>query len=138
MLKRILAALLVLAAASAQAGTITVNSTSRSTTAGQDAAWVARKDRHNADLCASKALPASCTQAQFAAAGGEGAIYSGAQATQTYALDRIFELIEAVERQINDSRKADVASAWQTATEAQRAAAYAAACQALGKTADCK
>lgn len=130
--------LFTLSAVTSDAGTVTVSGVSRSTSAAQDSAWTARKDRHNADLCASKGLAASCTQAQFDAAGGSGTIYSGAQATHNYALDRFFELIEAVERQINDARKGDIQAAWQTATEAQRAAAYVAACTALGKTAECR
>jgi hypothetical protein len=100
----------------ASAGTVTVSGVSRATTAAQDAAWATRKDIHNAQLCEDK----------------------GAQATQAYALDRFFEVIQAVERQINDSRKAELAAAWQTATEAQRAAAFGAACQALGKTTECR
>jgi hypothetical protein len=122
----------------ASAGTVTVSGVSRATTAAQDAAWATRKDIHNAQLCEDKGLPRTCTQAQLTAAGGEGTIYEGAQATQAYALDRFFEVIQAVERQINDSRKAELAAAWQTATEAQRAAAFGAACQALGKTTECR
>jgi hypothetical protein len=129
-------ALLLALAAPAAAGTVQVNAVSRSTTAAQDQAWVARRDRHNAETCTAAGLAVGCTQAQVNAAGGSGTIYSGAGSTEAYFLDRVFELIAAVERQINDSRRAELNAKWNTATEAQRAAAFTAACSALGGSVD--
>ncbi len=129
-----LAGLLVLASIPAAAGTITVTGVSRTTTAAQDAAWTARKDAYNRTQCASKGLSASCTQAQFTAAGGTGTIYEGASATQNFALDVIFNLVDEVTAQVAAIERGDAVNAWNMATPAQRQAA----CQALGKTAACQ
>lgn len=130
----ILAVLLVLAATFASAGTITVSGVSRPTTAAQDAAFAARKDAYNRGQCASKGLPATCTQAQFTAAGGTGTIYEGAQATQNFFLDVVFNLISEVSAQVQAIERGDAVQAWNNATLVQRQSA----CQALGKDANCQ
>lgn len=130
----LLAAFLLVTAAPTFAGTITVSGVSRTTTAAQDAAWTARKDANNRALCLSKGLTATCTQAQFSAAGGVGTIYEGASATQNFALDVIFNLINEVTAQVAAIERGDAVAAWNAATAAQRQQA----CIDLGKSATCQ
>ncbi len=135
----ILAVLLTLAASFAGAGTITVSGVSRSTSAANDAAFTARKDVHNRNTCTARGLSASCTQAQLnavsgCAAGACGTIYEGAQATQNYFLDIVFNQINEVTLQVQAYQEGDARAAWTAATPAQRQAA----CTALGKDANCQ
>lgn len=141
MIRITLVVLLSLLALPSFAGTITVNSTSRTTTAAQDSAMATRRTQHNASLCASKALAVSCTQAQLnavegCAAGACGTIYaSNAAGVADYFLDQhVLRIVAEVETQVQVIERGDAVAAWNGATPAQRAAA----CQALGKAADCR
>ena len=141
MIRLVLAVLVSLLSLPAFAGTITVGGQSRTTTAAQDAAMATRRTQHNANLCTSKGLAASCTQAQLnavlgCAAGACGTIYPlTAAGTADYFLDQhAMKIVAEVESQVVAIERGDAVSAWNSATPAQRSAA----CTALGKDANCR
>jgi hypothetical protein len=135
-----LAVLLALSASFAQAGTVTVNGQSGATSASADTAWASLRTAHNRVTCSARGLAVSCTQAQLdaaceAGAGQCGKIYAtNATGVAQYALDRALALFESAVPEQAAIDKAAAEKAWSQASPAQRAAA----CQALGKAADCQ
>jgi hypothetical protein len=141
MIRLALVVLVSLLSLPAFAGTITVGGQSRTTTAAQDAAMATRRTQHNANLCASKSLVVSCTQAQLNAvsgceAGACGTIYaSNAAGTADYFLDQhAMKIVAEVESQTAAIERGDALRAWNEATPAQRANM----CLAAGKDANCR
>jgi len=131
----ILAALLALAIPAGAADICIDASPCYATTSAENAAQVYFRDQHNGQLCASVSLPATCTQAEFDAAGGVGTVYtSTAAGTKAFFLDKIVEHLARQVSSYESEYKGRASNAWNIASSAEKQAA----CVALGKSADCK
>lgn len=134
-MKKLLFVLLALAfALPVGAAQVCVDTVCLTTTAEENQAETFFRDKNNRELCEGVGLPASCTQAEFDAAGGSGIVYTNdADGVRAYFLAGIADALQARVDYYDNSFDQRAKDAWASGSLAQRQAA----CAALGKASDC-